>query len=100
MKNYLIICFLTIFLAGCATVGKEINDQQVSNIQKGVTTEQTLINDFGKPYMETVDYEGRKSLVWTHAHATAFSAGRGKSLSVKLDKSGVVENYSVSSVNQ
>ena len=100
MKRFLLVGLLVSCLASCATVGKEISEQKVSQIKKGVTTEQTLVNEFGKPYAETVDSDGNKSLVWTYAHATAFSAGQGKSLSVKLDKNGVVENYALSSVNQ
>ncbi|MFS7357641.1 hypothetical protein [Rahnella inusitata] len=99
MKKLLILGFLIFGLSGCATVGNQITDQQVSQIQKGVTTEQNLINYFGKPYAVIVDAEGNKSLVWTYAQATAFTVGQGRSLSVKLDKSGIVENYILSSVN-
>lgn len=99
MNKYIAIIPI-LLICGCATFGKDISDYQVSKIRKGVTTKKTLINDFGKPYAETVDSDGNKSLVWTYAHATVFSPGQGKSLSVKLDKSGVVENYALSSVNQ
>lgn len=100
IKKIVLVAALSVALHGCATVGTEISDQKISQIKKGLTTEKILRSDFGKPYAETLDSDGKKSLVWTYAHANGFTVGQGTSLSVKLDKQGVVENYAVSRVNR
>lgn len=85
-----------VFLSGCATVGKDFSENDIMSIQKGVTTEQTVLTTFGKPATVTADSEGNKLYTWTYAHATAFSVGQGKTLVVKINKNGVVDSYVVS----
>jgi outer membrane protein assembly factor BamE (lipoprotein component of BamABCDE complex) len=92
----LIIAFGFVLLAGCATVGKDFSESDVASIQKGVTTEQTVLSTFGKPATVTADSEGNKIYTWTYAHATAFSVGQGKALVVKINKDGIVDSYVVS----
>ena len=92
----LIIALGLVLLAGCATVGKDFSESDVASIQKGVTTEQTVLATFGKPSAVTVDSEGNKVYTWTYAHATAFSVGQGKTLVVKLNKDAIVDSYVVS----
>ena len=86
-------------VAGCATVGNDISQEDISKIQKGVTTEQSLVSTFGQPSTQTVDSEGNRYLVWSYGHAVAFGAAEGKSLMVKLNNSGTVESYTTSSTN-
>lgn len=83
-------------LIGCASVGKDFTAENVASIQKGVTTEQSLLTMFGKPSSVTVDSDGNKLYGWTYAHATAFSVGQGKALIVKLNKDGLVDSYTLS----
>lgn len=92
----LILGLSLITLVGCATVGKDFSESDVASIQKGVTTEQTVLQKFGKPTSVTADSEGNKIYGWTYATATAFSVGQGKSLVVKVNKDGVVDSYVVS----
>lgn len=92
----LIIAFGFVLLAGCATVGKDFSESDVASIQKGMTTEQTVLSTFGKPATVTADSEGNKIYTWTYAHATAFSVGQGKALVVKINKDGIVDSYVVS----
>ncbi|HHI0407226.1 TPA: hypothetical protein ACP4PI_000274 [Escherichia coli] len=92
----LILGLSLITLVSCATVGKDFSESDVASIQKGVTTEQTVLQKFGKPTSVTADSEGNKIYGWTYATATAFSVGQGKSLVVKVNKDGVVDSYVVS----
>lgn len=92
----LIIMLGFISLVGCVSVGKDFSESEVASIQKGVTTEQTVLQKFGKPTSVTADSEGNKIYGWTYATATAFSVGQGKSLVVKVNKEGIVESYVVS----
>ncbi|WP_413734349.1 hypothetical protein ACL2XP_17950 [Sodalis sp. RH21] len=90
----MIIPLIFLAVSGCATVGNDISSTEVQKIQKGVTTEQSLISMFGQPSATTIDSEGNKILLWSYGHAVAFGPAVGKSLSVKLNHDGVVESYS------
>jgi hypothetical protein len=92
----LIIGLSLILLVGCATVGKDFSESDVASIQKGVTTEQSILAKFGNPSSVTSDSDGNKIYGWTYAHANAFSVGQGKSLVVKINKDGVVDSYVLS----
>lgn len=92
----LILGVCLIALAGCATVGNDFSESDVASIQKGITTEQTVLQKFGKPSSITSDSDGNKIYGWTYAHATPFSVGEGKSLVVKISKDGLVDSYAVS----
>ncbi len=91
-----ILAVIALGLVGCATVGKDFSEADIASIQKGVTTEQTVLQKFGKPTSITADSEGNKIYGWTYAQATAFSVGQGKSLVVKVNKEGMVDSYIVS----
>jgi len=91
----IILGAIALGLVGCATVGKDFSEADVASIQKGVTTEQSVLQKFGKPTSVTADSEGNKIYGWTYAHATAFTVGQGKSLVVKVNKDGVVDSYIV-----
>ncbi|EFH5041751.1 hypothetical protein F9569_19855 [Escherichia coli] len=92
----IILGVIALGLVGCATIGKDFSEADVASIQKGITTEQTVLQKFGKPTSITADSEGNKIYGWTYAHATAFSVGQGKSLVVKVNKEGVVDSYFIS----
>ncbi len=91
-----ILGLIALGLVGCATVGKDFSEADVASIQRGVTTEQTVLQKFGKPISFTADSEGNKIYGWTYAYASAFSVGQGKSLLVKVNKGGLVDSYTVS----
>lgn len=95
MKKILMAAVLA-SLVGCATVGKDFSDSDVASIQKGVTTEQSVLAKFGTPSSVTTDSDGNKIYGWTYAQANAFSVGQGKSLVVKVNKEGIVDSYILS----
>ncbi|MBA7848828.1 hypothetical protein HV205_31120 [Klebsiella sp. RHBSTW-00465] len=92
----IIIALSLVLLVGCATVGKDFPEQSVSSLQKGVTSEQTILATFGKPAYITSDSDGNKLYTWTYAHATAFSVAKGKALVIKINKEGLMDSYTVS----
>ncbi|UXE39615.1 outer membrane protein assembly factor BamE domain-containing protein [Raoultella ornithinolytica] len=92
----LFIALGLLLLTGCATVGNEFSDADVASIQKGVTTKQSVLTTFGKPYSVTSDSDGNTIYTWTYAHTVAFGVPQGKSLIVKINKDGVVDSYVVS----
>jgi len=50
----LILLVITIALTGCATVGKPIDQNKMSQIKEGITTEQEVVAILGNPYMKTL----------------------------------------------
>lgn len=101
---------LLLIISGCATssykVGNEFASANVSKIEKGVTTENQLVQLIGEPYMKTVLSETEQKWIYTHTEANAKatnyvfsmqveSTGTTKTLDVLL-KNGVVINYAYS----
>ena len=63
LLSFLIIVF---FLLGCATSGTRIDQTKVSQIQKGITTYDELIEMFGKP--DIVEYTPERKPVLTYRY--------------------------------
>ncbi len=96
------------FVAGCASVGNNFDESQVSQIKKGETTESQLLEMFGAPQNRTVDSEGMTTLTWIYQesavkgesfipYAGAFLGGNRsnhKNLNVVL-LDGKVQNYNM-----
>lgn len=98
---------LILLLAGCATstykTGNEFASDNVKKIEKGVTTENQLVQLIGQPFMKTVLSENEQKWIYSHtvanAKATNYvfsmqveSTGTTKTLDVLL-RDGVVINY-------
>lgn len=60
MKKILLGLCLALCIAGCTTYGTEIKDEQVSTIQKELTTRLEIINIFGQPQDSFTDSAGRE----------------------------------------
>lgn len=66
MKNLLIAIVAAMAVTGCAVdVGREFNADQVSRIQKGVTTKEDVRRMLGEPQSITLGSEGDN---WTYQH--------------------------------
>ncbi len=57
---------LTIFLAGCATVGKPIDQDKLAQIKEGVTTKTEVIALFGQPYVVSLNSDGKEVLTYQY----------------------------------
>jgi hypothetical protein len=100
-------CLATLLAYGCASVGTPIARQNLSRIQKGVTTERELTAMFGAPSDKSIDSNDRVILTWIHSaaqvkgttfipYAGAFVGGTNvqvEKLMVVVGKDGTVENY-------
>ncbi|MDD5568465.1 MAG: outer membrane protein assembly factor BamE [Candidatus Omnitrophica bacterium] len=112
MKN-LILLAITIVLAGCASVGKSIDQNKMSQIKEGVTTEQEVIAILGKPYMKTLFSDGKITMMYQYTKVknrasnfipiyNIFSSGmdmQQQMLTILIDKSGKVEKYTMNDSN-
>jgi outer membrane protein assembly factor BamE (lipoprotein component of BamABCDE complex) len=104
----LFVLFAGICFSGCATStatsGHDFDSATVSQIQKGVTTTEQLVQMFGPPYSKTVKSETDEEWSFQYAVATAKAragflgdmkvetTGHQKTLNV-LIRGGVAINY-------
>lgn len=105
MKKFLMI--MCVFLIGCATAGKPIDQSKVSQIKEGVTTKQEVIALLGNPSMVSLTSDAKEILMYNFfqykTHASTFIPVVGlfnggadtnqQILQVLLDKNGKVEKY-------
>ena len=111
---------LSLFVAGCLTtsVGTKMSTDNVSKLQKGVTTRAEVETLFGSPVTTSMMGDGRKMMVYNYYGHTIKPTGLGKTfasvlipggnlfmgggaranqeqqtLQIMLTKDGVVEDY-------
>lgn len=102
MKKIIMISTMLATLAGCTTsptvTSEHYSQEDIDSIQKGVTTENTVLQMFGTPISQTVDALGNKKYRWTYEYDSGGGDNRVeiKALDVTTNKKGVVEFYSSS----
>ncbi len=109
--NTLLCAAITAWLVGCASTGENFDENKVSQIKKGETTEAELIQMFGKPSergTRVIDSKVNTVLTWMYSEAQldgkifipvvgpmmSGHEGRGKVLTVTLNSEGKVETFS------
>ncbi|OIO35616.1 MAG: hypothetical protein AUJ74_05180 [Candidatus Omnitrophica bacterium CG1_02_44_16] len=55
----LFVLLLCLSFAGCATVGRQVNQGNAEKLQKGVTTKAEVIKIFGQPNSQSFNQEGK-----------------------------------------
>lgn len=70
MKKTIAILFLS-SLVGCATVGREVTEAQLTGFEKGKTTQAEIVAKLGQPNSSTVMLNGQRSISYAFAHAQA-----------------------------
>ncbi|MFA6130186.1 MAG: outer membrane protein assembly factor BamE [Candidatus Omnitrophota bacterium] len=112
MKKLILLSTL-VFLVGCATVGKPIDQNKISQIKEGVTTEQEVVDILGSPYMKTLSSDGKIIMLYQYAKVknrtsnfipvvNIFSSGmdiRQQMLTILINKDGKVERYTMNDSN-
>jgi|SRR5690554_2299198 len=107
MKNSICAIFTLLLLSGCATVGNDFNDDQVTKIVDGETTKGEIIEWFGQPNgrQSSSEYAEGYSYSYAESRATAASfipivglfangsEGHSKTLFVYFDESGTVAHH-------
>ncbi len=101
------------FILGCASSGKKIEQNKVSQIKEGVTTEQEIISLFGPPYIKTLNSDGKIIMSYQYTkiknRASNFipvvnilNGGMDmhqQLLIVLINKEGKVEKYTINDAN-
>lgn len=85
--------FLAMFLAGCATVGRDFPSDQVSSIRIGHTTQSDIRATFGKPWRTGID-NGQTTWTYGRYHYSVFGQPSTKDLVVRFNSKNVVTSYS------
>lgn len=100
-------------VAGCMSSGKEIKQDQLSDLQKGKTTYPEVLAKFGAPNTSTVTSDGLRIINYTHTEAQAKAAtfipvvglfaggatGHATAVTLTFDKDGVLQNYTASATS-
>lgn len=69
MKTILTLCCVALLAVGCASTGNNFDENKLSQIKKGETTEQELVQMFGQPQNRSVNSDGVATLTWMYAEA-------------------------------
>lgn len=106
MKKFLLLV-LCLGLVGCATSGKQIEQDKVSQIKEGVTTKEEVIALMGKPETHTLNGDGKELMMYMHLNMNTrastyipvvglFTGGadmKQQSLQILIGNDGKVEKY-------
>jgi outer membrane protein assembly factor BamE (lipoprotein component of BamABCDE complex) len=84
-------------LIGCATIGKPINESQVSQLKDGVTTKQEVISIMGEPFDKTITDSGDEK--WTYVYSviqgrlTDGQVREGQKLEILFDTKNIIKKH-------
>ena len=83
---------LMFFLTACGTVGKNFNDEMVTDIKPHATTKAEILDWFGVPFKEGVE---NGDTMWTYQfdEYSALGETRSKDLVILFDPKDVVKAY-------
>ena len=86
------IACLSLFLAACATVGRDFETARVADIKIGKTTQEDIEKMFGKPWRTGIE-DGLRTWTYGKYHYSAFGKTSTRDLVVRFDKYNVVASY-------
>ena len=86
---------LVMFFAGCATVGQDFPDTNVTDIEIGKTTQDDIRIMFGAPWRVGIE-DGQRT--WTYGNYSygLFVEKKAKDLVIRFDDKNVVASYTFS----
>ena len=64
-----LVVTLALTLSACATVGRKVTQQQLSEFTEGKTTYQEVINKLGKPTNSTVNSDGTRLITYSYVQS-------------------------------
>lgn len=98
LKRALVVIGVVLVLAGCASNGSRIDEQQVKQIVKGETTYEEMVSRFGNPTSQSFTSEGNLQAMWYYIFVGPFGAGmKQQNLTVLFDSDNKVQRYVMSS---
>lgn len=89
----------SLFMAGCATVGKDFATHNVDQIEVGETTRADIQEMFGEPWRTGVE-DGKRTWTYGKYRWSAFSDDETTDLVVRFDGNGKVASYVYNTTNK
>jgi hypothetical protein len=72
-------------IVGCASMGQNFNMSDVDAFKPGITTLSDAKEKLGKPYSESVDTFGRKTVIWVYSRGVLTTV-QSKGVSIIFDR--------------
>ncbi|MDL2284274.1 hypothetical protein LJC19_03935 [Oxalobacter sp. OttesenSCG-928-P03] len=69
-KTIALFLAAAMLLAGCASSGVDVDQEDISSLKPGITTEKDVIARFGPPTSTEMLQNGRKMLIYTHTESS------------------------------
>jgi len=98
MKTVIIVFVVVVLMAGCASTGKMLDTDKLTQIKPGVTTKAEMIEWFGSPFSQVLDTSGKLVLLWYYNKVQSYVFTfdlKQQMLSVLFDTNDVVEKLSL-----
>jgi outer membrane protein assembly factor BamE (lipoprotein component of BamABCDE complex) len=99
MRRFIIHSFAAaffLFITGCASSGRVIEQANIQKIVPGQTTKQQMIEMFGPPLSQSFGTEGKLTMLWHYVYVGPFSTGmKQQNLAVLFDQQERVERYNL-----
>ena len=109
MNQIFSVLLISVLLFGCATVGAPIKQNSLTQIKEGITTEKEVLSILGNPQMKTLNSDGKTIMLYSYTKVSNRAENfipivglftntmdmNQQMLTILLDKSGVVEKYTM-----
>lgn len=86
------LLLITVFIMGCATVGHDFPDAQVSDITIGKTTQDQIRSIFGSPWRIGIE-DGQRTWTYGKYRYKLFGQSSTKDLVVRFNDKNIVVSY-------
>ena len=70
MNKNILLLILTLIFIGCATAGKPLDKDKISQIKEGTTTKQEVINLLGNPNSDSLSGDGKEILMYMYLNSS------------------------------
>jgi hypothetical protein len=87
-KSTIAATAMALLLAACAQVGNRFNQDGVSQLRPGISTEQEAIALLGQPVSWVAMPDGGKAVKWMYAYGTALATGGGAAVIIAFAPDG------------
>lgn len=94
-----VLLAITLFVTGCATVGKDFATHNVDQIEIGETTRAEIQTMFGEPWRTGIE-DGMRTWTYGKYRWSAFSDDETTDLVVRFDGNGKVASYVYNTTNK
>lgn len=81
-------------------IGNPVSHEKIAQINKGKTTRPELIDWFGPPISETINFDGQAVLGWLYGKMAAYRSSDFQVLEVVLDDADAVKDFQVQNLRR